>query len=173
MDGDGSKPRGGNKAARPAPAPDPTQQPASSAAAGAGEKVDDGRQQPVAPVDESRRAAGGAEPEEEEGGNRNDDAQVEMFYALLANIRAMRRGLPPHDVAASSSVRGGGGDTGDDAVLDSAREKRLRLSADPPWRPAFRMEDFEEPAPAACETRKRTRGTGHDGHGDGASSGHE
>ncbi|EMS68942.1 hypothetical protein TRIUR3_09379 [Triticum urartu] len=65
-----------------------------------------------------------------------EDEQVERFYALLANIRAMR-GMNESggdDASAStegaSEVCGGGG-------------KRARW-AEPPWRPAFRMEDFED-----------------------------
>jgi hypothetical protein len=173
MDGNGKKPCGGNKAARPAPATDATQQqPAAQAAvletpalsddAAAAQQVDDD-QPDVASVDESR-GGGGAEEEED---NRDDDEQVERFYALLANIRAMR-GLAPHNMASSSSCGGRGDnddtDTDTAGAGDSTRNKRLRRSAEPPWRPAFRMEDFEEPPPTAASCKmstKRTRGTGH------------
>jgi hypothetical protein len=174
MDGNGKKPCGGNKTARPAPATDATQQqqPAAQAAvletpalsddAAAAQQVDDD-QPDVASVDESR-GGGGAEEEED---NRDDDEQVERFYALLANIRAMR-GLAPHNMASSScGGRGDSDDTDTDTAGagDSTGNKRLRRSAEPPWRPAFRMEDFEEPPPptaASCKmSTKRTRGTGH------------
>ncbi|KQK06655.1 NRR repressor homolog 1 [Brachypodium distachyon] len=56
-----------------------------------------------------------------------EDEQVERFYALLANIRALR------------DVCGFGGDGG-----GGSSRKRAR-AAEPPWRPAFRMEDFREP----------------------------
>jgi len=58
------------------------------------------------------------------GGGEDDDEQVERFYALLDNIRAMRGMV---------STGGSGTTTG---------RKRAR-DAEPPWRPAFRMEDFE------------------------------
>jgi len=54
------------------------------------------------------------------GGGEDDDEQVERFYALLENIRAMRGMLG----------------------ATAAGRKRAR-EAEPPWRPAFRMEDFE------------------------------
>ncbi|CAN6342273.1 unnamed protein product [Urochloa humidicola] len=87
----------------------------------------------------------------------DDDEQVERFYALLANIRAMRGMLlPPY----ASCVAGGGGDAGS--------RKRLR-SAEPPWRPAFRMEDFEveppasaPPAPSSKKTKLTTTTDGGD-----------
>ena len=58
-------------------------------------------------------------------GGEDDDEQVERFYALLDNIRAMR-----------GMVSTGGTGTA------AGRKKRAR-DAEPPWRPAFRMEDFE------------------------------
>ncbi|RLM99233.1 uncharacterized protein C2845_PM06G25540 [Panicum miliaceum] len=61
------------------------------------------------------------------GGGKDDDEQVERFYALLENIRAMR------------GMLGAGGGTG---AATAAGRKRAR-EAEPPWRPAFRMEDFE------------------------------
>ncbi|KAM0841065.1 hypothetical protein ACQ4PT_059257 [Festuca glaucescens] len=58
---------------------------------------------------------------EESGCGVSEDEQVERFYALLANIRALR-----HVYGAGWSSR-----------------KRPRV-AEPPWRPRFRMEDFRE-----------------------------
>ncbi|RLN28125.1 uncharacterized protein C2845_PM05G23310 [Panicum miliaceum] len=58
------------------------------------------------------------------GGELDGDEQVERFYALLENIRAMR------------GMLGAGG------AATAAGRKRAR-EAEPPWRPAFRMEDFE------------------------------
>ncbi|XP_066360664.1 NRR repressor homolog 2-like [Miscanthus floridulus] len=58
------------------------------------------------------------------GGGEDDDELVERFYALLDNIRAMR-----------GMVSTGGSGT-------TMGRKRAR-DAEPPWRPAFRMEDFE------------------------------
>ncbi|XP_066360715.1 NRR repressor homolog 1-like [Miscanthus floridulus] len=58
------------------------------------------------------------------GGGEDDDELVERFYALLDNIRAMR-----------GMVSTGGSST-------TTGRKRAR-DAEPPWRPAFRMEDFE------------------------------
>ncbi|CAL5094584.1 unnamed protein product [Urochloa decumbens] len=72
----------------------------------------------------------------EEADDDDDDEQVERFYALLANIRAMRGLLPPPYASCAAA--------GDDA----GSRKRLR-GAEPPWRPAFRMEDFEVEPPAA------------------------
>jgi len=62
---------------------------------------------------------------EEDG---QDDEQVERFYALLANIRALR-GLYSAGAGPAASVRGS--------------RKRAR-EAEAPWTPAFRLEDFEE-----------------------------
>lgn len=77
----------------------------------------------------------------------DDEEQVERFYALLANIRAMR-GLPPYSGA------GGGSGSG-------PSRKRTR-HAEPPWRPAFRMEDFEEdptqPPVARSKRQAQARG---------------
>ncbi|KAF8719976.1 hypothetical protein HU200_024746 [Digitaria exilis] len=77
-------------------------------------------------------------------GVEDDDEQVEKFYALLENIRAMR------------GMVGG-------AATAAAERKRAR-EAEPPWRPAFRMEDFEleevrsgEAAPCCDANSKRTK----------------
>ncbi|KAM0828558.1 hypothetical protein ACQ4PT_067459 [Festuca glaucescens] len=73
----------------------------------------------VRPAAPSKLAvAGGNGDAAEESG---EDEQVERFYALLANIRALR------------DVYGGGWSS----------RKRPRV-AEPPWRPKFRMEDFRE-----------------------------
>lgn len=65
---------------------------------------------------------------------------------------------------------GSGDGTGalDDGVVDTgggggARVKRRLRGSEPPWRPAFRLEDFEAPAPTsssgvAAPRAKRTRG---------------
>ncbi|TKW27714.1 hypothetical protein SEVIR_3G275500v4 [Setaria viridis] len=88
------------------------------------------------------------------GGEEDDDVQVERFYALLDNIRAMRGAYGAGD--------GDGDGTGADGVEAGSGWARKRLrAADPPWRPAFRMEDFEEPSPtssshAAARHAKRT-----------------
>jgi hypothetical protein len=112
-------------------------------------------------------AAGTAAPGgESNGGEEDDDEQVERFYALLDNIRAMR--------GAYGSGPGSGDGTGalDDGVNTGgggARVKRLRGS-EPPWRPAFRLEDFEEPTPTSSSSdvapcAKRTRGQEAEGSG--------
>ncbi|CAN6333336.1 unnamed protein product [Urochloa humidicola] len=106
--------------------------------------------------------------EEEEVDDDEDDEQVERFYALLANIRAMRGMLsPPY-----ASCAGGAADAGS--------RKRLR-AAEPPWRPAFRMEDFEveppasaPPAPSSKKTNLTTTtdgGDDDDDHGKESASG--
>ncbi|KAF8719974.1 hypothetical protein HU200_024744 [Digitaria exilis] len=91
---------------------------------------------PVAsPADDEPVDLGVGDVEEDD-----DDEKVERFYALLANIRAMRGLVPP--CVASTTTSPSGGDA----------RKRLR-AAEAPWRPAFRMEDFEvvvEPAAAAA-----------------------
>jgi len=76
------------------------------------------------------------------GGGEDDDEQVERFYALLENIRAMRGMLG----------------------ATAAGRKRAR-EAEPPWRPAFRMEDFEldevqSDAPCCDAKRESSRGAG-------------
>ncbi|WVZ98246.1 hypothetical protein U9M48_043711 [Paspalum notatum var. saurae] len=66
------------------------------------------------------------------GCEEEDDAeQVERFYALLDNIRAMR------------GMLGGGTGTGTAAAAAGRRKRRAPEAAEAPWRPAFRMEDFE------------------------------
>ncbi|CAL4900355.1 unnamed protein product [Urochloa decumbens] len=112
------------------------------------------------PAVEIVEGGGGGGVEEEV--DDDDDEQVERFYALLANIRAMRGLLPPYPYASCA-----GGDAGS--------RKRLR-AAEPPWRPAFRMEDFEvvEPhaaaAPAAPPSKK-TKTTMSRSGGESASGG--
>jgi hypothetical protein len=70
-----------------------------------------------------------------DGDEVDDDEQVERFYALLANIRAMKRVYMP-----------GGSD-------ESGRRKRPRAASEPPWRPAFRLEDFEDDKTVATSSR--------------------
>ncbi|XP_047044435.1 NRR repressor homolog 1-like [Lolium rigidum] len=82
----------------------------------------------------------------ESGGE--EEEQVEKFYALLANIRAMRAmyardaGACTDDTASASEVRGG--------VRKRARWAEQR------WWPSFRMEDFEE-APDGSVSKKGRR----------------
>jgi hypothetical protein len=79
----------------------------------------------VEPSSPSGAAAGMMKTNTSRGGE-DDDAQVERFYALLENIRAMRGMVC----------------TGATATAPASGRKRAR-EAEPPWRPAFRMEDFE------------------------------
>uniref|UniRef100_A0ACD5TGK1 Uncharacterized protein n=1 Tax=Avena sativa TaxID=4498 RepID=A0ACD5TGK1_AVESA len=80
-----------------------------------------------------------------------EDEQVEKFYALLDNIRAMR----------GMYARGSGGagastdDTASEVCGGVGGRKRARW-AEQPWRPAFRMEDFEE-APGGRASEKDRR----------------
>lgn len=74
---------------------------------------------PRAPLSDLAVAGGSGTPEESGGG---EDEQVERFYALLANIRALR------------DVYGAGGSS----------RKRARGAEPPLWKPKFRMEDFRE-----------------------------
>ncbi|CAN6342275.1 unnamed protein product [Urochloa humidicola] len=96
-------------------------------------------------------AAAGAGMRRTSGGE-DDDEQVERFYALLENIRAVRGML--------GTATGGG------AATTAGRKRRAR-EAEPPWRPAFRMEDFEveevqsDAAPPPCsDGSKRNRWEG-------------
>ncbi|CAN6342274.1 unnamed protein product [Urochloa humidicola] len=83
----------------------------------------------------------------------DDDEQVERFYALLANIRALR-GLCTAGESGGSPAAGRG-------------RKRVR-EAEAPWRPAFRMEDFAEEevsqvagdAPCAVKKKQGAGGAG-------------
>ncbi|OEL35955.1 hypothetical protein BAE44_0003027 [Dichanthelium oligosanthes] len=84
-------------------------------------------QQAVEPSSSPGGAAAGVKASGGVGGGEDDDEQVERFYALLDNIRAMRGML---------------GAVGGTATA-AGRNKRAR-EAEPPWRPAFRMEDFEQ-----------------------------
>uniref|UniRef100_A0A0E0L1P0 Uncharacterized protein n=1 Tax=Oryza punctata TaxID=4537 RepID=A0A0E0L1P0_ORYPU len=106
-------------------------------------------------ADDGAAASLSARREEEgKGAVGGEDEQVERFYALLANIRAMRGMYSQYrDDAAAGDGDG------------ASRRKRARR-AEPPWRPAFRMEDFEEVAagddgPACSSRTKKQRGGGH------------
>ncbi|KAL6631093.1 hypothetical protein ACP70R_028433 [Stipagrostis hirtigluma subsp. patula] len=114
------------------------------------------RAAPQAPAlfDRASGAAGAAEPSVERSGGGGeeeeevDDEQVERFYALLANIRAMR------GVYGDGFGGGAGTDGGQTDGAGGGPRKRARR-AEPPWRPAFRLEDFEEPpSPATMSSRK-------------------
>lgn len=93
-------------------------------------------------------------------GGEDDDEQVEKFYALLENIRAMR------------GMVGAGG------TATAAERKRAR-EAEPPWRPAFRMEDFEleevrsDDAAPCCHSSIRTRRESNGGARRRSASGRE
>jgi len=104
--------------------------------------VDD--DEPVAAVDDSGAGAGVVEDD--------DDEQVERFYALLANIRALRGLVPPPYAAGSGAT--------------TSRKR----AAEPPWRPAFRMEDFEDPAAPPPSTKRKRAECADDGDGDGNSA---
>ncbi|XP_039803692.1 NRR repressor homolog 1-like [Panicum virgatum] len=58
---------------------------------------------------------------------------------------------------------GDGGSTGADGVVTGGggggARKRLR-AAEPPWRPAFRLEDFEEPSPTSSKRASRQEDDG-------------
>ncbi|KAL5230727.1 hypothetical protein ABZP36_029503 [Zizania latifolia] len=81
-----------------------------------------------------------------------EDEQMERFYALLANIRALR-GMYRDAVAVGGAS--GLDDEGEDGVGPSRKRARC---AQPPWRPAFRIEDFEEPGDAGCSRKKQREG---------------
>ncbi|KAM0841062.1 hypothetical protein ACQ4PT_059255 [Festuca glaucescens] len=81
----------------------------------------------------SKLAVAGGEAEES-GDGVGEDEQVERFYALLANIRALR------------DVYGAGWSS----------RKRPRV-AEPPCRPRFRMEDFREVDDAIGEIFEKKR----------------
>jgi hypothetical protein len=97
---------------------------------GAGSNDDGGKHKQAAQA--AQPEGSDAKPLDTPGDEANDDEQVERFYALLANIRAMRSMYTP------------GGD----------RKKRPRGASEPPWRPAFRLEDFEEDDAAAATSRR-------------------
>lgn len=83
----------------------------------------------------------------------DDDEQLERFYALLANIRAMRRVYTPG--------------SGEETLAGGGTRKRLR-GAETPWRPAFRLEDFEDEATSATSRKKGRRPPdGEEDDGDG------
>ncbi|TVU19054.1 hypothetical protein EJB05_35182, partial [Eragrostis curvula] len=75
-----------------------------------------------------------------ESGGEEDDEQVERFFALLANIRAMY-----------GAAFAGGGES-----RAAGRGRKRARGAEPPWRPAFRMEDFDDELRAG----KKVEGTG-------------
>nr|CAB3465448.1 unnamed protein product [Digitaria exilis] len=105
-------------------------------------------------------ATTGGSPAEQRcrGEEEEDDEQVERFYTLLANIRALR-GL----YSAGDGPMGGG-------TADGRGRKRPAREAEEPWRPAFRMEDFvdgEEVAGGARCGAVTTKQGGAAGDGDG------
>ncbi|KAK1697157.1 hypothetical protein QYE76_013854 [Lolium multiflorum] len=80
----------------------------------------------------------------------DEDEQVEKFYELLANIRTLRA----MHARGSGNADASTDDTASDKVCGGVR-KRARW-AEQPWRPTFRMEDFEE-APGGSAFKKDTR----------------
>ncbi|KAL6864986.1 hypothetical protein ACP4OV_016137 [Aristida adscensionis] len=98
-----------------------------------------------------------------------DDEQVERFYALLANIRAMR-GVYGYGAACDDD--GDGGETDGGGGGGAARRKRAR-HAEPPWRPVFRIEDFDEPSPPATDDVAAPCPDGSRRHGDEAEAGEQ
>ncbi|KAL6631094.1 hypothetical protein ACP70R_028434 [Stipagrostis hirtigluma subsp. patula] len=121
------------------------------AGGGGGAGSDAPRSQAAAAATAAGTVAGGKVEEEV------DDEQVERFYALLANIRAMR------------GVYGAGGETIDGGGGGGPR-KRAR-QAEPPWRPAFRLEDFEEPPCPATDADRCPKPWKQRNEADGKESG--
>ncbi|XP_062231230.1 NRR repressor homolog 1-like [Phragmites australis] len=76
-----------------------------------------------------------------------EDEQVERFYALLANIRALRGMYRAGSSAGAGADRGGSGSAG--------RARKRAREAEPPWRPVFTMEDFEEVVSEAGRAGKK------------------
>ncbi|KAK1697155.1 hypothetical protein QYE76_013852 [Lolium multiflorum] len=104
-------------------------------------------QLPAAAADPASASATTSTDIAESGGQ--EDEQVERFYALLANIRAMR--------AMYARGSGDAGASTDDTASEvcGAVRKRTRW-AEQPWLPCFRMEDFEE-APDGSVSKKGRR----------------
>ncbi|KAL6631092.1 hypothetical protein ACP70R_028432 [Stipagrostis hirtigluma subsp. patula] len=103
-------------------------------------------------------ASGGAAVEVVESGDDEEDEQVERFYALLANIRALRGMYRAGDGAGASSDDSGGSASG-------GRGRKRARAAEPPWRPAFRIEDFEEVVDDAARAGKEQAQEEEDGSG--------
>jgi len=109
---------------------------------------------PVAAAEQQRQAplllpaAGGGSGVVQGCGAGDDDAaddeKVERFYALLANIRALRGLCSAGESGSAAAGRG---------------RKRAR-EAEAPWRPAFRMEDFEEEVSQSQATADARSGAG-------------
>ncbi|KAG8067870.1 hypothetical protein GUJ93_ZPchr0005g16107 [Zizania palustris] len=83
--------------------------------------------------------AGGAGAGEDE---QRQDGEMERFYALLANVRAMRGMYRSSGAGASADSAGADGATGGNA--DGGGERKRARRANLPWRPVFRMEDFAD-----------------------------
>ncbi|RLN00557.1 hypothetical protein C2845_PM06G25550 [Panicum miliaceum] len=104
------------------------------------------RPAPLLPAAAAGVATGGSVSVQRCGEDDDGDGEkVERFYALIANIRALR-GL------CSAGESGGGSAAG--------RGRKRAREAEAPWRPAFRMEDFEEEvsqvtADARCAVKNR------------------
>jgi hypothetical protein len=80
-----------------------------------------------------------------ESNGEDEDEQVERFFALLANIQALRNVY--------------GAAISDSGSAECRGRKRAREAESSPWRPAFRMEDFalghEEEVSAAGKNAKK------------------
>ncbi|KAG8067834.1 hypothetical protein GUJ93_ZPchr0005g15165 [Zizania palustris] len=99
-----------------------------------------GQQGSAAPPMPAGGAGAGAGEDEQ-----RQDGEMERFYALLANVRAMRGVYRSSGDGAGADSAGEDGATGGNA--DGGGERRRARRANLPWRPVFRMEDFAD-APA-------------------------
>jgi hypothetical protein len=82
-----------------------------------------------------------------ESGGEDEDEQVERFFALLANIRALRN-VYGAAISCSGSAECRG------------RKRAREAEESSPWRPAFRMEDFlpaHEDEEVAAAGKKETK----------------
>jgi hypothetical protein len=92
----------------------------------------------ASPVADSKNTPSSPRPRPQPPGAEADDEQVETFYALLANIRAMNRVYARTTLGKRPPPGRGRGE-------------------EPPWRPAFRMEDFETEAEVGSDFGRRKR----------------
>ncbi|KAF0921075.1 hypothetical protein E2562_038449 [Oryza meyeriana var. granulata] len=84
-------------------------------------------------------------PQEETTRSEEEEQQMERFYALVANVRAMRAMFKEAEAALPSC--------NDDDGSAEQRKKRPRAA---PWRPAFEMADFE--CDGTTTTEAKTKG---------------
>uniref|UniRef100_A0A0D9V1F2 Uncharacterized protein n=1 Tax=Leersia perrieri TaxID=77586 RepID=A0A0D9V1F2_9ORYZ len=99
-------------------------------------------------------------PPPEETASEEEQQQMERFYALLANVRAMRAMFK--EAALPNCVVDGGN------CREQQQRNKKRPRVETPWQPAFEMADFEcdgGGSMSSTESAKATKGVKQDDDG--------